>query len=132
MSDSRQQRKKRYEQILRTVAYQSSPMQIPGCQPGRALMIVSDHGSLNADAAAKALRAAVQNDDLLAWTHPDYQTHSTLPKAHTHVTLATDIHMQPAKPHLRRLAQYLAEDLGDTEQLGTVNRTIQQLRDDDD
>lgn len=69
--DTRADRKRRYEKILRTVKENTSPKQPPGVPAGSLWQILVDNNGMDADAAQSHVRAAVENDDLFKYTDRD-------------------------------------------------------------
>jgi hypothetical protein len=108
--DTHADRRERYQRVLRTVGHQTTPQQLPGVRPRTVAMILGDHGHEDADAVERALRAAVENDDLVQWRDRN---------ANRRVTLCTE-------PDLRRLATHLAEELVDVDQLARINTVLQE------
>jgi hypothetical protein len=109
-NESRADRKKRYHRVLSTVAHNSGGL---GCPPYQVRLILCAHADLPVDGVEKAIRAAVENDDLYRWTDA---------AGEERLTLAT-------KHDLRGVAQYWA-DHEDQTRLQAVNRAIEQVRPD--
>ena len=111
----RQHRKHRYQSVLRTIDYQTSPKQPPGVRTGTPTTILAGPwGRYDSDGIKSALKAARENDDVVRWRDGE---------GRIRVTRATENDLQ-------RLASHLAEELDDPEQLGRINTRLQEVRDD--
>jgi len=114
--ETRADRRARYQQVLRTVAHQTSPAQPPGVRPFTLRTVLSGHGSLSADAVDSAITAALDNDDLLAWRDADGEVRVTLQTV----------------PDLRRLLEHLDGELdAPDEALDRVIERIKEVREDE-
>lgn|GEM_PF-2540746 len=108
--ETRADRKDRYERVLRTVGLNTGGVQHPGCRPHEIRLTLCAHADLPVDGVNKAIRAAVENDDLFRWTDASGKERLTL----------------ACKPDLRRVAKYWA-DHGDQQRLEAVNQAIEQV-----
>ena len=112
---ARQQRKHRYQSVLRTIDYQTSPKQPPGVRTATIKTILAGPwGRYGTDDLESALKAARQNGDIVRWRDGE---------GRIRVTCASE-------DDLQRLARHLAEEVEDPEQLGRINTRLQEVRDD--
>lgn len=76
-TESREQRKARYEELLRTVELNTGDPQPPGARRPQILGSLARAGHPT-DKAKAALQAAVENEDLLRYTGPEGRTRYAL------------------------------------------------------
>jgi len=67
----RAERKRRYEHVVQCVAVNTTEKQPPGLDRRQLYLHLVQHGSLHHDAAQSALRAAIENDELVPWRDAD-------------------------------------------------------------
>ncbi|WP_135535394.1 hypothetical protein [Halostella pelagica] len=113
-TDHRRESRDRYQAVLRTVAHQTSPNQLPGARPMTIRLLQATQGQHSHDDVDSSIQAAVSNGDLLRWRDKD---------GHVCLTLCNE-------PDLKRLAQHIAEELEDSDQLARVNQMLAEVRDD--
>jgi hypothetical protein len=113
-ADRRRESRERYRDVLRTVAHQTSPEQLPGVRPLHVRLHQATHGQYSHDDVDSAIRAALENDDLLRWRDADGEIRLTL----------------RTEPDLKRLAEHVAEELQDPKQLARVNTALLEVRND--
>jgi hypothetical protein len=115
-NETRQDRKQRYDQVVNTVARNTSPKQRPGV-PAHALWItLVSHGSLSGSDARSAVTAAVDNGDLFRYTDYD-DTIRYCP--------------QTEDALLRLIEAEATREERDTELIARANGELQELRADD-
>jgi hypothetical protein len=114
-ADRRRESRERYQAVLATVAHQTTPRQPPGVRPVHLRLHQATHGPHDADDVDSAIRAALENDDLLRWRDADGEIRLTL----------------RTEPDLKHLAQYVAEELQDPDQLAHVNTALLEVRNDE-
>lgn len=111
---SREERKERYKSVLRVVDLQTTEVQLPGVLPRTVVMILGGQGRYEPDGVRSSIKAALEHDDLLVWRDADGRERLT----------------RREKEDLRRLAEYVAEELQTPDQLARINRAIEDVRDD--
>ncbi|WP_323192398.1 hypothetical protein [Halostella sp. PRR32] len=111
--ERRRESRDRYQAVLRTVAHQTSPKQSPGARPTTIRLLQATHGQHDHDDVDSAMRAAIENDDLLKWTDADGRVRLTL----------------YAEPDLKRLAQHIGGTVKDPHELARVNQALAEVRD---
>jgi hypothetical protein len=111
----RRESRERYETLLSVVAHQTSPTQPPGVRPVHTRVTMCSHNGHDPDAVDSAIRAALENDDLLRWRDADGEIRLTL----------------RTEPDLKRLAEHVAEELQDPDQLARVNTALLEVRNDE-
>ena len=110
---TRKERRKRYQQVLNTVAHNTTERQSPGIRPTHVRLHQVAHGQWSADGVNSAVRAAINNDDLLRWRDQEGNVRLTL----------------RAEPDLKRLAQHVGAVIQDPKQLARINRALAEVRD---
>lgn len=112
---TRADRKRVYKRVLRTVDGQTSPAQPPICTRHVLRTVLCGHANVPGEHVASAVRAAVENADLLALTDP---------RRGCRAYALTDIGT------LRRVNRWLAAQPGDTQrEHARVNRAIAEADD---
>ncbi|WP_135363461.1 hypothetical protein [Halosimplex halophilum] len=109
--ETRADRKDRYERVLGAVHHNTGEVQHPGCRPYEIRLILCAHANYPVEGINKAIRAAVENDDLYRWTDATGKERLT----------------RATKDDLRGVAEYWAAH-GDQQRLEAVNQAIEQVR----
>lgn len=113
-AEKRQRRKKRYEMVYKTVAMNTTDEQPPGVTAHRLKQICTRR--FDAEGVESSIRAAVENGDLFAWRDWDGSVRYT----------------RMVEPALERVRDRLvAQEFPDRQQIGRVNRALQEVRDGD-
>lgn len=110
-NDDAPSRKTRYEQVLRTIASQTSPKQAPGIRPATiATHLAGPYGRYDREEIDSTLKAARQNDDIVRWLDVDGQTRVTLAVVDDlqRVVAYMNAHEYPAE-RIERVAAWIQE-----------------------
>lgn len=113
MASSTDDSKQRYQAVLRTIAANSSPMQLPGVTVAQIIThIGGPYGRYDRGEITSTLRAAQQNDDIISWTDADGRARLTL-------TVEDD---------LKRVVGYLNEHGYPAERIEPIVDVIREVR----
>ena len=112
---TRDDRRKRYQQVLSTVAHNTTERQPPGIRPTHVRLHQVAHGRWSVDGVNSSVRAAINNDDLLRWRDQEGNVRLTL----------------RAEPDLKRLAQHVGAVIQDPKQLARINQALLEVRADE-
>lgn len=112
---TRKERRERYNDVLATIAHNTTDRQSPGIRPLHVRLHMATHGHWTGDGVDKSIRRAVERDDLVRWRDAEGKVRLTLRTEHD----------------LQRLAVHIAEELEDPKQLGRINRALAEVRDAD-
>jgi len=110
MSDAarRREARERYQKMLSTIAHNTTERQPPGIRPATVRLHMCSHANCDIEGVNSAMRAAIENDDLIKWCDAEGNVRLT----------------RYAEPDLKRLAKHIGETVKNPQTLARVNQAL--------